>query len=82
MKLSKNQQKSIYMWCIEQGVSLQFGKLSFCDLRNFRYSNVYNNRRYQVHCEDYNCPWSKVYDELGPATEKFMELKNKSKKIK
>ena len=82
MSLTKQQEKKLYEMCIEEGVNLEYGKLSLCDLRNFRYSTIYRDRRYQVHCTDNKYPWSKIYDELSPALEKFIELKMKVRKIK
>ena len=82
MNLTKQQEKSLYAWCMEMGLSIEYGKLSLCDLRNFKYSDVYNNRCYQVHCEDKTYPWSMIYDQIEPAITKFMELKTKVKRVK
>jgi len=82
MILTKKQEIMLYEWCISQGVNLQYGKVSLCDLRNFNYSQVYNNRRYQVHSDDPKCQWSMIYDELKPAVQKFVELLNKAKRVK
>ena len=82
VKLTKAQRKNLYLWCLEEGISIQYGRLSLCDLTNFHYSDVYNNRRYQVHCEDPKYPWSRVYDRAGPAVEKFLEIKRKVKRIR
>jgi hypothetical protein len=82
MNLTHEQRKSLLAWCLSESYSIEYGKLSLCDLRNYRYSNVRNDRRYQVHCEDYQYPWSKIYDSVGPAIEKFLELKSKVKGIK
>ena len=81
-KLNKTQEKLLYQWCIQEGVNIEYGKLSLCDLRNFNYSQVKNDRKYQVHCEDNNCPWSMIYDTLSPAVNKFIELKVKVKRVK
>jgi hypothetical protein len=82
MSLNRVQEISLYMWCIDQGVNIEYGKLSLCDLRNFRYSNVYNNRQYQVHCEDSRHPWSMIYDDLHIAVIKFIELKSRVRKVR
>ena len=82
MKLNKQQLQQLYKWCLEEGLSIEYGKLSLCDLANFRHSMVYNNRRYQVHCDDTRAPFSSIYDEMEPAINKFMELKRKVKRIK
>lgn len=82
MELSKKEEISLYAWCIHQGLSLQYGKLSLCDLRNFQYSQVKNNRKYQVHCDDYQYSFSGIYEELQPAIVKFIELKSKVKRVK
>lgn len=82
MKLTKQQKKQLYAWCLNEGVNIEYGKLSLCDLRNFRHSSLYNNRRYQVHCEDSKYPWSVVYDDIDSAIEKFLELKNKVRRVK
>ena len=80
--LTHVQQKNLYAWCIEEGNSIQYGKLSLCDLRNFQYSDVYDDRKYQVHCDDQKFPCSKIYNEIGPAIEKFLEIKKKVKRVK
>lgn len=82
MKLTHEQRKSLIAWALDEGMSLDYGKLSLCDLRNFRYSNIFQDRRYQVHCEDSRCPWSGIYNRLEPAIEKFLELKKKVRRIK
>jgi hypothetical protein len=82
MKLNKQQTKQLYAWCLAEGLSIEYGKLSLCDLSNYRHSMVFNERRYQVHCDDPNCPWSMIYDKVGPAIEKFMELKKKARRVK
>jgi len=82
MKLTKKQEINLYAWCLHEGLSLEYGKLSLCDLRNFNYSQVKNNRKYQVHCEEHNNIFSLIYDELEPAIEKFIELKKRTKRIK
>lgn len=81
-RLSHNQKKELYKWCILDGSSVQYGKLSLCDLRNFKYSNVFNNRQYQIHCDDNKYNWSKIYDSLESAIEKFIEIQNKIGRIK
>lgn len=82
MNLTKKQEMSLYAWCMEMGLSIEYGKLSLCDLRNFKYSNVRYNRCYQVHCDDKNYAWSMIYDDLESAITKFMELKTKVKRVK
>jgi len=80
--LNHKQQKEVYKWCLEEGLSIEYGKLSLCDLANFRHSSIYHNRRYQVHCDDSKNEFSMLYGECGPAIEKFLELKKKVKRIK
>lgn len=75
-------QKQIVMWCISNGIDLQYQKLSLCDLRNYRYSMVKNDRRYQVYCEDKSYGWSGIYDDLSAATNKFLELKSRLRRPK
>ena len=79
MNLTKAQKKNLYMWCLTEGVNLEYGKLSLCDLRNFYFSDIYDDRRYQLHCEDPKFPISKLYDDMGSAVEKFLEIKGKIK---
>lgn len=78
--MTEQQQVQMFKWMIEQGIDLQYGKLSLCDLRNYRYSNV-RDRRYQVHSEDRNLPFSMIYDELLPACNKFISLKKRCRKM-
>ena len=82
MNLTKKQEMSLYAWCLQMGLNIEYGKLSLCDLRNFRHSHVKHDRCYQVHCEDKTYPWSMIYDTMRPAIIKFMELKKKVKRIK
>lgn len=79
MKLTKDQEKSLYAWCMKTGLDISYGKLSLCDLRNHRHSQINHNRRFQVHSTDQNCPWSMIYEDIEPAINKFMELKTKVK---
>lgn len=82
MSLSTQQKRLIYKWLLDEGCSIEYGRLSLCDLTNFRHSNVYDNRRYQVHSEDSKYPWSKIYDEIEPAVNKFIELRTKVRRMK
>ena len=82
MNLTKKQEINLYCWCIHEGVNLDYGKLSLCDLSNFRYSHLKDDRRYQVHCEDTGYVWSAIYDDLNAAVNKFVEIKNKIKRVK
>ena len=81
-QLNNKERKMLIQWCMDENMTLEYGKLTLCDLRNFRYSQLYMDRRWQVHCEDSRCPWSMIYDELEPAIEKFLELKNQVRRIK
>ena len=82
MNLTKDQEKNLYAWCIHEGVNLEYGKLSLCDLRNFRHSQIRHDRRYQLHCDDPNWGLSMIYTDILPAVSKFIELKSKIKRIK
>lgn len=75
MELTQTQRKLLYIWCIEDGLSINYGRLSLCDLRNFRHSSIRYNRKYQVHCDDKRYPYSKIYEDLDSAVSKFMEIK-------
>ena len=80
--LSKAQEHNLYSWCIQQGVNLEYGKLSLCDLRNFRHSQIRYDRRYQLHCEDPTWGCSMIYTDIAPAVNKFIELKAKVKRTR
>jgi hypothetical protein len=80
--LSKDQEKNLYSWCLHEGVNLEYGKLSLCDLRNFRHSQIRNDRRYQVHCDDATWAHSMIYDNVASAVSKFIELKSKVKRMR
>ena len=82
MSLTRKQEIALYRLCINEGVNIEYGKLSLCDLRNFRYSHVRTNRRYQVHCEDYQYGFSGIYDNLESAIMKFIDLKGKVRGIR
>jgi hypothetical protein len=83
MKLTTKQRKLLYRWFLEEeGVSIEYGKLTLCDLRNYRHSSVYNDRRYQVHSDDPNSAFSGLYDDLDSAIAQFIGLKAKTKRLK
>jgi len=82
MSLTKQQKMMVYKWCLDEGLNIEYGRLSLCDLTNFRHSHIYDNRRYQVHSEDSKYPWSCIYDEMEPAINKFMELRRKVRRMK
>ena len=82
MSLNTQQKRLIYKWLLDEGCSVEYGRLSLCDLTNFRHSHVYDNRRYQVHSDDTKCPWSAIYEEIEPAINKFMELRRKVRRMK
>ena len=81
MELTQRQRKDLYLWCLQEGLTLNYGKATLCDLRNFRHSAVYNDRRYQVHCDDNRYPWSMIYDDAEAAVTKFMEIRTKIRTI-
>lgn len=81
MKLTDRQKVEVIKYMINEGIDLQYGKLSLCDLKNYRYGNIRQDRRYQVHSDDRKYPWSKIYDELQPAAIKFLELKKCVRKM-
>jgi hypothetical protein len=81
IELKLTQQKEVIKWVIESGMDIQYGKLSLCDLRNYRYGNVRSDRRYQVHSDDRNWEFSGIYDELEPAIEKFLYLKPRCRRM-
>lgn len=76
-ELSHEQEKSVYAHAILQGCSVEFGKLSLCDLTNFRHSQVKTDRKYQVHCDDTKHLFSGIYEELMPAVNQFMYIKQR-----
>jgi hypothetical protein len=60
------------------GCSIEYKKLSICDLRD--YYDFYSRRKtpiYQVHCHDSKHRFSKIYDNVGDAINRFVELKKK-----
>jgi hypothetical protein len=82
MKLTHQDRKSLVAWCLKEGFSIEYGKLSLCDLRDFRHSAIYDNRRYQVHSDDSRYPWSGIYEDIESAIEKFLELKRKVRRMR
>ena len=77
MRLTREQEINLYSWCLHEGVDLEYGKLSLCDLRNFHYSDVKNNRKYQVCYEDGKNSFTMIYEDVDKAVEKFIELKKR-----
>ena len=74
-ELTYKEERSLYAIALDQGLDLHYGKLSLCDLENHKHSNIYKNRRWQVHCDDSRMPFSKVFFDKTEAIEKFMEIK-------
>jgi len=60
------------------GCSIEYRKLSICDLRD--YYNFYRKRRdplYQVHCDDPKHKFSKVYKDINEAIRSFVTIQKK-----
>lgn len=72
MKLSTQDQISLFTMCLQQGVDISTKKISLCNLSNHRFSEVKPDRGYQVHTDK----WSRIYENLEDAVAKFVELKN------
>lgn len=73
----------LYKQCIVEGVDLQYGKLSLCDLQNYKWNELRDlKKRYQVHSDDPKCLWSAVYDNVDAAVTKFCEIKKRVRKTK
>jgi len=79
MDLTTSEQLRLYEICILDGLSISYGKLSLCDLRNRYHSNVFRNRKYQVHSDDSSYPHSAIYEELPSAVRKFADIKTRIK---
>ena len=82
MRLNHQQRKQLVAWCLLEGLSIEYGRLSLCDLRDYRHSIIFDDRRYQVHSDDKKHPWSGLYDEMEPAIEKFLELKQQVRRMR
>ena len=80
-ELTDRERVELIKWAVMEGIDLQYGKLSLCDLRNYRYSNIRDDRKYQVHSEDRRYPWSGIYDDLDPAARKFLELRRRVRRM-
>jgi hypothetical protein len=78
-ELTHEQEKALYKLCVERGIELQHGKVTICDLRNHRHSSIYKNRVYQVHSDDKEYPWSKIYSDIWQAINKFVDIKTRIK---
>lgn len=77
-QLTEREEKSFYAIGLEHGLDFAYGKLSLIDLANHKHSQIYKNRRWQVHCDDNRVDlFSKVYHDKVDAIEKFMEIKKK-----
>jgi hypothetical protein len=78
MKFTDNEEADIYAWCVSQGITLEIGKLSLCDLRNFRYSEVTGHKRkYQIYYGEDKDSFSVIYEDPKEAAIKFVELKKR-----
>lgn len=59
-------------------IDLNYGRLSLCDLNNYRVQN-FLTRRYQVHSDDRNFKYSKCHENLDDAIQDFIRLTQKVK---
>ena len=67
-----------YRRVLLDGCSIEYKKLSICDLRD--YYNFYRRRKnpiYQVHCDDSKNRFSKIYKDINDAVNIFNEIKKK-----
>lgn len=74
-------EKDVYLFCLENNVNLEYGKLTLCDLRNYSHNMLVKHRRYQVHCEDRKFEFSQIYDQKEDAVDKFLQIKNTIRKF-
>lgn len=58
---------------INNKMEVQYGKLSICDLHNYR--NQKSKRRYQVYCSDSACNFAQNYENLDKAITEFMRIR-------
>lgn len=65
-------EKEIIKYCVENRMSLDYGRLSICDLVNT--SGYKGRHRYQVYYEIGN-KFAENYISLDEAVDKFLELK-------
>jgi len=74
MKSANDYYKNVLL----DGCSIEYQKLSICDLRD--YYNFYSRRKtpiYQVHCDDTKNRFSQIYKDITDAVNSFVELKKK-----
>ena len=70
--------RDYYRGVLLDGCSIEYQKLSICDLRD--YYNFYRKRRdpiYQVQCDDSKNRFSKTYKNINEAVNNFIEIKKK-----
>jgi hypothetical protein len=78
-EITLDQERGLYKLCLERGIELQYGKVTVCDLRNHRHSSIYKDRVWQVHSDDKEYPWSKIYPDVWQAINKFLDIKQRIK---
>lgn len=61
---------------VENGMGVEFGRLSICDLGDYIQGRQLLDRRFQVHCDDSRMRWSEVYYKLDVAIDKFMLIRS------
>lgn len=69
-----------YVSVLQDGCTIEFGRLSISYLPN--YLNIYGKKKYQVHCDDYRCRFSDIYENPGEAVEKFLEIMPKVRPVR
>lgn len=60
-------------------IDINYGRLSLCDLNNYKVQNFISNKKYQVHSDDRNFKFSKCYENLDEAVDVFINLTRKVK---
>lgn len=64
---------------IKMGYTLEYGRLSVCDIRKYAPDQKYSKTPYQVHCDDFRKPFSELYDDLEKAVLEFLKIKHRIK---
>ena len=60
---------------LESGHTVDFGRLTICDLGNFSATRKSLKRRYQVECTDARLRFSEIYETLELAVDKFCGIR-------
>ena len=67
----------IYKKVIIDGSAVECNRLSLCCINDYLKFASNKDIKYQVDCDDYRFKFSKLYNDVNDAVEKYIEIKGK-----